>query len=73
MSGLTEEQRAEIERQVKAAAAEIDAKYTAKAHQFRDWINAHPVAAARVIGTACLLLGFVAGASRLGAWARALL
>lgn len=73
MSGLTEEQIAEIDRRVKAATAELDAKYAAKAHQFRDWINAHPLAAARVIGTACVVIGFVAGASRIGAWARSLL
>ena len=62
MSGLTDEQRAEIERQVKAATEALDAKYAAKAGAFRAWINAHPLTAARVIGSACLLAGFAIGA-----------
>ncbi len=73
MSGLTDEQKAEIARQVKEATAALDAKYAAKASAFRAWINAHPLAAVRVIGVACLVIGFVAGASRLGALARGLL
>lgn len=42
-----------------AQMVKIDAAYSKDAHQFRDWINANPLRAARVIGSACLVVGAV--------------
>lgn len=61
MSAFTPEQQAEIDAAVARMKTELDAKYSKGAHAFRDWITAKPLPAARVIGTACLLIGIVAG------------
>lgn len=40
-----------------AQMEKLDAAYSKDAHQFRDWINANPLPAARVIGSACVAFG----------------
>ncbi len=62
MSAFTPEQQAEIDAAVAKVKTDLDAKYSKGAHAFRDWITAHPLPAARVIGTVCLVGGFALGA-----------
>ena len=40
-----------------AFQTQFSATYNKDAHKFRDWINANPLPAARVIGSACLVFG----------------
>lgn len=61
MSAFTPEQQAEIDAAVAKVKTELDAKYSKGAHAFRDWITAHPLPAARVIGSACLVAGLLIG------------
>ena len=57
MSTFTPEQQAELDAAIAKAKTDIKAEYDARGTALRAWINAHPLAAARVIGTVCLLAG----------------
>ncbi len=61
MEGLTDEQKRYLDERFKQMEKDLDAKYAAKARDFRAWIVANPLPAARVIGVVCLAAGAMAG------------
>lgn len=60
MSTFTPEQQAEIDAAIAKAKADLKAEYDARGTALRAWINAHPLAAARIIG-ALVPVAFVLG------------
>ncbi len=58
---LTDEQKKYLDAAVAKAQADAKAQYDAEAHQFREWIKANPLPAARVIGTVALIVGILVG------------